>query len=110
MSKKTNVLAIFLGVAIAAFIGFKIQPKKADVIDSTEYFQSKIDSLNFVIESKENEISIRDTKIEAYKIKNDSLIDYQNKIYIYYANQKNNIIDLPDSSITSYFTGLINNR
>jgi hypothetical protein len=109
-NKTINTVLIFSGSAIAAFIWFKTQPEKADVIDNTEYFQSKIDSLSYVIESKENEISISDFKIEAYKIKNDSLIEYQNKIYRHYAREKSNIINIPDSSVNSYFARLVNNR
>lgn len=96
--------------AIALILGYLYYAQEPKVIDKTEYYQNQLDSLETIIEAKNRMIDIRDDRISKLNQDNDSLLNYQSKIYRYYAKEKSNIINVPDSAVLSTFTGLLDGR
>lgn len=97
----------YLAALILGYLYYTQEPK---VIDNTEYYQKQLDSLEVIIEAKSRMVDVRDFRITELNQKNDSLLNYQSKIYRYYAKEKSNIINVPDSAVLSTFTGLLNGR
>ena len=78
-----------------------------EVIDRTEFFQSKIDSLSTLNKDHIKKIDQLDKLVTEIELQNDSLIEYQSKIYIYYAKEINSIRTVHDSVVYGKFTELL---
>lgn len=97
---------IALGI-IALIFAFGYFTKEPEVIDRTEYFMQQMDSLENISQSLLKENQIYQSKIIDLRHKEDSLIQYQEKIYIYYAKEKLNVSHVPDSAFVRYFANLV---
>lgn len=104
------MLIKLLPYAIGLIFGYLYYAQEPKVIDKTQYYQNQLDSLEVIIEAKNRMIDVRDNRISELDKGYDSLISYQSKIYIYYAKEKSNIINVPDSAVLSTFAGLLSNR
>jgi hypothetical protein len=97
----------YLISAVFAYLWLTQEP---EIVDMTEYYQDKRDSLEVIIEAKNRMIEIRDSRIADYINKNDSLIERENKIHRYYAREKDHANSVPDSAVLELFTRLVSNR
>lgn len=104
-------MIVKIGLSILSLVlGYLYLTQEPEIIDRTQHFQNKVDSLEVVLMTKDRMIENRDMKISDLNNDFDSLHRYQNKMYVYYENQKSNIINVPDSAVLSTFTGLLGNR
>jgi hypothetical protein len=78
-----------------------------EIIDRTSYFAAQVDSLELVNESYLQDIGKLDQIIAEKEIENDSLKNYQNLIYIYYAKEMESLNLANDSIVYSNFAELL---
>ena len=101
----------YISVIISGIgIGYIVFSKEPEVIDNTKRYESKIDSLELIVEAKNRVIQIRDNRISNLDHKFDSMINRENKNHRYYAKEKANIDVVPDSAFVSYLSDLVYNR
>lgn len=102
-------LKIALSILSVVF-GYLYFTQEPEIVDRTQYYQNQLDSLEVIIEAKDRMIEFRDKNISDLNQRNDSLLNYQSKIYRYYAKKKSNISNVPDSAVLSTFAGLLDGR
>lgn len=98
-------LPYILAVGLMAYIYFA--PAEIKIVDRTKHFQAKVDSLKDLNESLNEAIDQRDQVIAEKELQNDSLREYQDKIYIYYAKEIQSIRNTDDSLVYGIFTDLL---
>lgn len=100
-------LKIIPWIAIAGLVAYMVlSPVEKEIVDNTDYYEGKNDSLININKALHQMISTRDEIIEGKKREADSLIVYQNKIYIYYENIIENLDTLSDSEQLDLFYSL----
>jgi len=67
---------------------------------SNDSIYYSIDSIKLIAIEAEN-------KANMYRLKVDSLTDYQNKIYVFYSNKIKEVRNVPDSDVLDVFSSLL---
>lgn len=97
-------------VLLAGLIVYMVlSPVEKEIVDNTDYYEAKTDSLINLNEAHVRMIKTRDNLIEEKKRESDSLISYQNKIYKYYDNILENLDTLSDNDQYELFFTLTDN-
>lgn len=102
-----EVLMIMIGGLLGASLVYFIGEEKA-VIDNTQYFKEQRDSLEHINDIFLRTIKKRDLELDASKERSDSLLAYQNKIYLYYDKELKRLDSLNDSQQLELFNLLTN--
>ena len=98
-------------IAIAGLIAYiALSPTEVETIDNTEYYEDKNKDLEIRLKAKDRIIENRNNTILKQRVEFDSMVRREDKVHIFYANEKRNLIHIPDSTFNEYWSGLINNR
>ena len=96
-----TILPYIVLVGLVAYM--ILSPKEKEIVDKTDYYEAKNDSLITINKALHQMIDTRDDIIEEKQKEADSLLLYQDKIYIYYENILENLDTLSDSEQLELF-------
>jgi hypothetical protein len=98
-------------VIIVGLVAYMIlSPKEVEIVDKTDYYEAKIDSITHLNVIFLNGIKKRDLELDASREVVDSLKIRENKVHIFYAKEKRNYHTMSADTLGSEWSRLINNR